>query len=405
MAFQTLAQRLPLLAHNRPFRWLWVSTLFTTFEDILAFTALTLYVLGLSGSGAALASMFALQTLMALLAGMVSDRFNRKRVWIAASGVIALAYSLYPLAESLEQLYILVAVVGVAFTFARNAGLSLLPDLVEEKSLVDANALLSVNFNAALIVAPLVGGGLVAAFGAHAAFYLLAGLRVTAILCVSRIAYRRAGPAVTLARHWLDDLREGLQYARAHAEVRPLLLTALGTNLGVGALQVLEPLLVTQVLGQGAGGYGLLLSVAGLGAMSGSLLIPRVTARWPIFHVFAMSVLLTGLSFFPYAHLLWFPVTLIIVIPQTATWVMGNVLSDTIVQRSVQGAVRGRIFGLFMLIHNAMTLLAMGLLALLVDRVGVALLMDAAGLIYAGAGVYALLVMRRFAAQAAVSTA
>ena len=85
MLLERFRRHLPLLAHNRNYRWLWASTIFSSFDEMLAFTAITLYVLNLTGSGAALAAAWAAQTLPAMIAGSVSgvlaDRFNRRRIW------------------------------------------------------------------------------------------------------------------------------------------------------------------------------------------------------------------------------------------------------------------------------------------------------------------------------------
>jgi MFS family permease len=396
MFISQLKHHLPLLAHNRNYRWVWLASIFTAFEEMLSFTAVTLYVLNLTGSGAAVAGMWAVQTLPALLAGsvagVVADRFNRKRIMLGAGGLAAIAYVGYVFTRDVPQLFTLIAVVSVALTFARNASLALLPDVVAEKEIVDANALIAMNFNIALTVAPLLGGALIAASGASVAFYLLAGCRAVAILCQSRIAYRqRVQPYRTVgtARSWTEDVRVGLRYARDHAVIRALLLTLVGTNFGGGGLIVLEALLVKQVLKAGDEGYGLMLSVAGVGAIIGSLLIKPTTARWPLVRVFSVAVFLTGLTLFPYANILWFPATLAIALTQTIGWVLGLVLADTLVQQTVPEALRGRVFGLIMLIRNGMTLAAMAVFGPLVDTVGTVLLLNVSGLIYTLAGVYA----------------
>jgi MFS family permease len=397
-----LRRRLPLLAHSPNFRNLWASTIFTSSEEVVHFTALPLYVLNLTGSGAALAGLWAVQTLAALLAGpvagLLADRFNRRRVWLCASVVIAVAFALYPFAQTIEQLFALVGLYAVAANVARNAYLSMLPDLVDDKTLVDANALISMNFNLTLTVMPLVAGGLIAASGARLVFGLLLLVRLAAIFWVSRIGYaQNVHPIVahtTAGPRWLADLRAGFKYAREHPEVRALLITSAGSNFGFGGLLVLETLLIKQVLNAGDAGYGFMLSIAGLGAITGSLLIKPSTARWPLARVFGAAVLLTGLSFFPYASILWYPATVVIAYFQTLTFVIGQVLSDTIVQRTVTERMRGRVFGLMLIVRNAMTLLAVGIFGLLVDGVGVTPLLHAAGVPFALAGIYALWAMR-----------
>jgi MFS family permease len=389
-------KHLPLLAHNRNYRWLWSASIFTAFEEMLSFTAVTLYVLNLTGSGAAVAGMWAVQTLPALLAGsvagVVADRFNRKHIMLIAGSLAAIGYACYALTQTVPQLFAFIAVVSVALTFARNASLALLPDVIADTEIMDANALIAMNFNLALMVAPLLGGALIAASGAQIVFFLLAGCRVLAVLCQSRIAYQqRVHPyrQVGTAHSWTEDVRVGLRYARDHAVIRVLLLTLVGTNFGGGGLIVLEALLIKQILNAGDEGYGLMLSLAGVGAIIGSLLIKPTTTRWSALRVFSVAVFITGLTFFPYANILWFPATLFIGTAQATTWVLGMVLADTLVQQIVPAALRGRVVGLIMLVRNGMTLVAMAVFGPLVDALGTILLLNVSGVIYTLAGVYA----------------
>ncbi len=398
MLLERFRHHLPLLAHNRNFRWVWGSTIFSSFDEMLSFTAVTLYVLNLTGSGAALAAAWAVQTLPAMIAGSVSgvlaDRFNRRRIWLIAGSITAVVYTLYGFTQTIEQFFVLIALAQFTLTIARNAYLAMLPDVVSEHEIVDANALASMNFNVALTVAPLLAGALIAASGARVAFFLLAALQCGGLFCMSRVRYtQNVRHAEDAARGMLGDLRDGLRYARGHATVRHVLISALGVHFGGGALIILEALLVKQVLGAGDTGYGLLLSCAGFGAILGTLIIKPSTTRWSILRVFAIAVIFTGLTYYPYATLLWFPVTLFIVFVQTITFAMVMVLTDTIIQAEASGAQRGRMLGLSLVVRNGMTLAAMATLGPLVDSFGTLNLLFVSGTVYTLAGVYAALTL------------
>ncbi|MBI5880104.1 MAG: MFS transporter [Chloroflexi bacterium] len=393
MFLTQIRHRLPLLAHNRNYRWLWTSTIFSSFDEMLSFTAVTLYVLNLTGSGAALAGAWAVQTLPAMVAGSISgvlaDRYNRRLIWLIAGSITAAAYALYAFAQTIEQFFVLIAIASFCLTVARNAYLAMLPDVVAEGELVDANALTAMNFNIALTTAPLLAGALVAASGAQVAFGLLAVLQLGGLFAISRVRYTQNVHHDPHPDGWLGDLRAGLHYARGHATVRHVLITALGVHFGGGALIILEALLVKQVLNAGDAGYGLLLSCAGLGAILGSLLMKPLTARWSILRVFTVAVIVTGFTYYPYAMLLWFPVTLLIVFAQTITFAMVMVLVDTIIQAEASGAQRGRMLGLSLVVRNGMTLFAMAALGPLVEPLGTLNLLFVAGTVYMLAGIYA----------------
>lgn len=400
MLAQKLRHHLPLLAHNRNYRWLWASTIFSSFNEMLSFTAVTLYVLNLTNnSGTVLAGAWAVQTLPAMIAGsfsgVLADRFNRRLIWLIAGSITAIAYFLYAFTQTIEQFFALIALAQFSLTIARNAYLAMLPDVVDEHELVDANALNSMNFNIALTVAPLLAGALVAASGAQVAFFLLAALQLGGLFAISRVRYTQNVHHAPHPDGWLGDLRAGVQYARGHATVRHVLLSALGVHFGGGALIILEALLVKQVIGAGDTGYGLLLSIAGLGAILGSLIMKPSAARWSILRVFAVAVIFTGLTYYPYATILWFPATLVIVFLQTVTFAMVMVLIDTIIQAEADSTQRGRMLGLSLVVRNGMTLLAMATLGPLVDTLGTPNLLFISGTVYTLAGAYAAIALWR----------
>jgi predicted MFS family arabinose efflux permease len=88
-----------------------------------------------------------------------------------------------------------------------------------------------------------------------------------------------AGAPPPLREQFVSALRAGGQYVRYAHVVRRLLRRTALFLVPASALWALLPVVASQRLGQGAGGYGLLLGALGVGAIVGAVLLPQVRAR------------------------------------------------------------------------------------------------------------------------------
>jgi len=396
MLTTTLRTRFPLIFESPSFRWLWLANLVSKLGEWMGFVALNLYVFDLTGSATALAGLLAVESIPALLigplAGVIVDRFSRRRVMIMGNLAAALIFALLPLVTSLWQIYVLALLSRVAVSFFEPAERSLLPDLVGKDKVLAANSALSAVNYLALIVGPAIAGFLLAASSAAVAFWADAASFVVAILFISRISgelprTRLEGQAMP---SWFDDLKVGLQYAFNHRALRVLLVTTFVAAFAGAALVTIEVVYVKDVLNGGDVGYGLLYSVAGIGAILGSASATRLSRRFTLTGLYVATVLLTGLMFFPYANVqvLWF--VILVAGLHTVPWVLGYILVDTMLQQWVADEVRGRIFSLIHTQRNAGQVLVAGLLAPLVDWWGPVTVLNLSGVVYTLVGIYAI---------------
>jgi hypothetical protein len=114
--------------------------------------------------------------------------------------------------------------------------------------------------------------GVPAVFALNVATFILFGIVVA--------AWRPSRPArLDDPEPFVSALRSGGRYVRYSLATRRFLLRAALFLVPASALWALLPLVATQRLGLGAGGYGLLLASLGLGAVVGSFMLPRLRAR------------------------------------------------------------------------------------------------------------------------------
>jgi hypothetical protein len=230
------------------------------------------------------------QLALLLVGGAVSDRLSRKTVLIVSD--IARGAALALLAVQgwtghlrLWQLCAAAAVIGAGTAFAAPAFDAIVPDLVSEEHLQQANGLDQVLRPVTLwLLGPALGGLLVAAAGASSAFAVDAGTFAVSAWCVSRIANlpKEADDGDTTSL-W-TDLRQGISYVRTHSWLWGTFTAASLTYLlCLGPIEVLLPYVVKNELHGSAASLGLVLGTGGVGALAAAAIVGgRRPSRRPV---------------------------------------------------------------------------------------------------------------------------
>lgn len=285
---------LPVL-RQRNFALLWLAGLISFAGDWMLRIALPLHVYRQTGSTLATGAMFMAAILPSLLLGSVAgvfvDRWDRKRLMVAAN--LSRAAILLPLllVRTGEWLWLVYAVatleslIGLFFGPVENA---LLPRLVGEERLVAANSLNALNNNLARLIGPPLGGA-VAAFGGLAAValiaaatYLVAGLLIALITVLA--APEPAGTETDAASAWTRTWREwaaGLRLVRRERVLSVMFGVAAAAALGEGLLGALYVPFVTEVLRGDDLYLGWLMSAQAVGGLLGGVLVARVGGAFP----------------------------------------------------------------------------------------------------------------------------
>jgi MFS family permease len=278
---------------------LWASTAAANLADGIFKLALPLLATRFTDSPAQVAGVaFAVRLpwlLFALLAGVLADRFDRRRMMLGAnlgrSLVLLLLVTLSLLdGLSLALLYLIALVLGIAETLADTAGASILPSIVGTDGLERANArLVGVTTVTNEFIGPPLGGALAAAgialaFATSSALYLAAALAVVLIGGSYRVLLSSNGQRRLL----LHDMASGLCYVWNDRLLRALVIIVAVMNLGWSAWM---SIMVLYVVSPGPGGlsefgYGVMLTSIGIGGLAGTLtavaFVRRFGRRWAI---------------------------------------------------------------------------------------------------------------------------
>lgn len=394
---------------RRDFLLLWVGGLVSLTGSWAMFAALPYFVYERTGSALASGAVLTIEMLPLFLfgsvAGVLVDRWDRKKVLVAANAAQALA-TLPMLAPSfggsLWVVYVSAFAISSIGTLVPPAENALLPRLVGRENLMAANSLNSLNDNLARIIGPAVGGLLIATIGlggvvVDAATFLCAASVIALVGASGKPAVgpeRGAGGAVDPSPNAGRELVEGLRLVIQNRFLLGLFVVVGIALLADGLLTVLMVPFIEDVLAADGSVYGLVLAGRGAGGLLGGVLV-GMAAGWlrPERLLPASLAVLGALK----AMLVVLPAAPVAVAVQTVSGVpaIGWLTSQqTLLQNSVPDRYLGRVFGVFTTVsataYAGSTLLA-GVLA---DSLGVVPVLYATAALYVVAGLLAFPLLR-----------
>ncbi len=269
---------------ERDFRLVFSSTTISAVGDGVAAIALVFAVLHISHNsptavGVVLACRQVAAAAVALAAGVIADRLPRHIVLVAVATVQAIVQTIVGVLlvaghASVALLAVLGVVYGLADGFVIPAQNGLIPAVVSQVRLQQANALLGLSRSILGFAAPAIGGVLVAAGSPGAAILIDAASFAVAAVLLARV---HVEPRVDVVEPepFLRELREGwAEFRRQRWIFNTILFFSIG-NFAGQTWVVLAPLVVKDHYG-GASTYGLILSAFGAGLVLGGV----ITLRW-----------------------------------------------------------------------------------------------------------------------------
>jgi MFS family permease len=218
--------------------------------------------------------------LIAMPAGAIADMFDRRVVAlvslsIALTGATLLTALTWFGLINPQILLALCFVVGSGNALFGPAWQSSVSEQVPAETLPSAVALNGISYNIARSVGPAIGGVVVAAAGAVAAFAANAVLYLP--LMVVLFLWRRISEPSRLPREQLNRaIVSGVRYITNSPSIKIVLARTFVTGLIGGSTLALMPLVARDLLHGGAQTYGIMLGAFGMGAVIGALNIAAV---------------------------------------------------------------------------------------------------------------------------------
>lgn len=222
--------------------------------------------------------------LFVLLGGVFSDRYDRRWMMIGADLVRAAAIGILGIlsvagAIQLWHIVALIAFVGLGDAFFNPASTAIVPDLVREERLAQANALQGLVRPLMIrLVGPAIGGFVVAGLGPGVAFVVDGS---SFLVSATAIAFITARPTQAVVAHGMRqtiaEIREGLAFVRRNPWCWATLVSAMFSLLVfIGPVQVLLPFVVKNSLGLGPAALGAIFALGGIGSIAAALAVGQL---------------------------------------------------------------------------------------------------------------------------------
>jgi MFS family permease len=338
------------------YRWLWVSNVAGSAGRWALVLVLSSQLLQMTRSsfwvGLALFLTQGPVILVAPFSGVLADRFDRRALNVASAAASSSITALFAVltwlgATSLPVMLGLSLLFGLSFVFQMTLRSTLVPGLVPHARILNAVSLFQVGTQGAQFLGPALATPLLAAGGPAPVWALCALLYAASALLSLGVGEARVQAAARMPGH---RLRASLRYLWA----RPLAWTAvcavtLHCSLTM-AYQGMLPMFVATDLRADVSSYGLLLIAIGVGAMTGSLGLARLSDRAHRPALFAASLVGSGLALSALGAAPAIPVALVAGFLAGATQSMFMSMTLALVQSSVEDAYRGRATSLFQMI-------------------------------------------------------
>lgn len=393
MAQETTAHpKSPFAVFRKPaFTKLWTAQLISTIGDAFTMLAAGIYVYRVTGSAMQVGLMLMATSIPTLLIGMFAgvlvDRYDRKRIMVAADFLRALLVFLIPILipHSIVWLYVIVMLTSAVSTFFSPAFDSVLPETASDEELTAANSMIAISSFGSTAVG-FAASGLIASISIELAFYIDALTFVVSGLLISRVKIASLEITEdTNIRNVLNNLQAGVRYLFDNQVLRSIFVIGIPVWISIGLWNTLLLPFAEQVLGATEFEYGLQEGLTSVGFVIGSLLMARFVDRLREGQWIILSLLGWGVVATFYALSSSLPLAIVLVTISgfiNAPW---GVARRTLIQRNTDREMRGRVFGAFMTIGHVVLLLGMGA-AGLADVLGARLMMLVAALVNLGGG-------------------
>jgi predicted MFS family arabinose efflux permease len=295
-------------------------------------------------------------------------------------------------------LCLLTALGGIIASFNQPARLALVPSLVPRSELVTAVAIVSIIFNLARFIGPAIAGVLIVQAGVAATFAVNS---LTYAVFLWTLSFLRGAPGSGGDKQgtFLGQLIEGVRYSGSHEGIAAILVLSTISSVCSRPLVELLPGFAAEVFRSGADGLALLTSSVGIGAVVGGLWLGGRTQSAGLTRVALASSLALALAtvLFTATGRLWAAIPLLAIVGFCMS--STGIASQTLVQLTVPGSMRGRVLSLYGLINRggpALGALAMGAAS---EHLGFRWPVALGAVLAAGASIVFLTKEKRFASQ------
>ena len=374
---------LTILKSYKDFRLVWAGNFIAQGGQWLQMFSIGWLVLLLTDGNAILTgTVIAIRALPILFigpwAGVLADRMDRRKVVMVTQAVMAVSacsFAILVLASDLGAepasgpirpwhpfLYMIIS--GISHSIIQPVRQAMIANTVPRHALTSALALNGMVYPTTRIIAPAIGGLIIATLGFNWNFFLeaMAYVGIVVLLVPVKLPYRTeaSGPRSSPLR----SMQEGLAYVWRQKIILHLIVMLLIPNIVFQPLIFLLPVFTTEVLGREAATGGILASAMGVGGVVAGVIIAWI--GFPIRRGLVTFLGLAGGSIFVilFAMVPWWIASFAFLTGLGFCQYAFRVANSTLIQTSVPDELRGRVMSIYMLDNGVMPVatLLLGLL-------------------------------------------
>ena len=413
---------------NRPFLLLWLAQAATQIGGNMVIFGLTVVISKSTGSTTAVSALILTFLVPAVLfsavAGVFVDRLDRRLVLIVTNVLRGIAFvAVFFVGDNLIGIYLLNIFISTVTVFFAPAEAAMIPKLLPRRQLLSANGIFTLTLNAAFALGFALLGPLVVKIAGPQALLILVAILyfVAAGFCFTLPPYppptpvRQAFGRQTVSEteqaveSIFSQLREGLQYIRAHREIRwSLIYLGVAASL-VGVLGVLGPAFAQTTLGLQEEDFVVIVLPLGIGIVMGILLLNTYGKLLPRRRVIegglvALGSLIVAMALsgrissflaatqtatgLPDLSLLTSLLSIVVAVAFFAgiSYAFVAIPAQTQLQEDLPEDVRGRVFGVLNMLVSVASFLPILIVGPIADVIGTTLVLGFVGLAIVAAG-------------------
>lgn len=237
--------------------------------------------------------------LFSLLGGIVSDRYNRRKILLITQTVSLIQSALLALLTITEhyvvwQILTLSVLLGIVSAFDTPARQPMVHELVDNKEdITNALALNSAMVNMARLIGPALSGIVLHAYGAHTCFALNA---VSFLAVIASLLLMKLPPFTppAIKKKIKTELTEGFRYLRQTPRIGIIIILIVCLATFVLPYDTLTPVFAKMIFNGDARTFGYIVSAAGLGSIAGSLFLASLKKSTNLTRILLINIAILG---------------------------------------------------------------------------------------------------------------
>lgn len=293
--------------------------------------------------------------ILPIFAGAIADRFDKRkllafvRIGLATVSIVQAILLTLDIIQPWHMLALALAA-GSVVAFAMPTFWAYLADLIPERSLSRATALVMMGQNAGEMVGPVILGWIIASAGADFAYAVIAGIYLLAalfLLSSPKGRYAVSDPESDGKPSYYESVKQGIAYARKSPVLPWLFIMNCSVNITGVAIFPLMPEYATKILDVGAVGFGVMSTALGVGLAIGSITIAITGMPKRVMPLIIVTSLIWDFGMIGFGFSRIYPLTLFLLFAMGVAGMIWVNAMINLYQREATGEMRGRVMSLY----------------------------------------------------------